>query len=136
MNTIESSIRDLFARQLMDVVDGLESIFLVDLDSAEIVVAYPEAESLGKAFLAEICGTTVSQIEQKARSVRSQLSIASMEIRTEANMLIVAYKIMPTWLICLLGKEENFRAGFVKRLCEGPIKDEIARLFSQHNINL
>ena len=137
MSDIESSIRDLFSTQLVNVVAGLEHVFLVDLDTSEVVVSYPEAESQKDAFIAEICGTTTIQIEQKAKSTGkhgSALSLTSMELRTLDNQRIATYRITPTWLICLLGKEETFRPAFAKRLCEGPIKDEIESLLVQYNI--
>ncbi len=138
MSTIEISISNLFANQLINVVAGLEHVFLVDLDTTEVVVAYPESESQHDAFIAEICGTTTIQIEQKTKSTGkhgSTLSLTSMELRTEDNRRIATYRITPTWLLCLLGKEETFRPAFAKRLCEGPIKDEIENLLAQHNIS-
>ncbi len=140
-NSIEKSISDLFAHQLMNVVAGLESAFLVDLDTGEIVVSYPEKESENDGFIAEICGTTTIQFEQQAKSTKNQgseLSLTSMEIRTtvqeQASKRISTYRITPTWVIVLLGREDTFRPAFAKRLCEGPIKDDIESLLVQYNI--
>lgn len=132
--SIENAIRKLFAEQLLDVVAGLESVFLVDLKTAGVVVAYPEKESQPDAFIGEICGTTAIQIEHLAKSNRASLSLSSMEILTKDNRRIATYRVTPTWLVCMLGKEESFRPAFAKRLCEGPIKDEIESLLAQHNI--
>lgn len=137
--SIESAIKDIFEKHLIDVIAGLESIFLVDLETGEVVVAYPERESQDSKFIAEICGVITIQIEQRAKKVRSALALTSMEIRTEGvdgedNRRIATYRITNTWLICLLGKEETFRPAFAKRLCEGPIKDEIENLLIQYNI--
>lgn len=134
--TIESDVSKLFSTDLK-VVEGVDHIFLVDLTTGEAVVSYPEAESESSAFIAEIAGATTSNIEQKSKVMRkeaSQLSLTSMELRTEDKRRIATYRITDTFLICLVGQENTFKPAFAKRLCEGPIKDQINELLIKHNI--
>jgi hypothetical protein len=57
-----------------------------------------------------------------------------MELRTESGQRIATYRISGSLLICLVGKEDSFKPAFAKRLCEGPIKDEINQLLIKYNI--
>jgi hypothetical protein len=136
MSTIEVDISKLFSTDLK-VVEGLEHIFLVDLSTGEVIVSFPEAESQSSAFIAEIAGTATANIEQKSEAMRKQaskLSLTSMELRTEDKRRIATYRITDTLLICLVGQEDTFKPAFAKRLCEGPIKDQINELLIKYNI--
>ncbi|MCI5148681.1 MAG: hypothetical protein D3916_04705 [Candidatus Electrothrix sp. MAN1_4] len=139
--SIEISIRTLFAQKLHEAVAGLEYTYLVDLNSGDVAVAYPVEESKAGTYIAEICGTTTSQFEQRARSLNKNndsLLLTSMEILTthdKNNMRIATYRINDSFALCLIGKEETFRPAFAKRLCDGPIKDEIEEILEQFNIS-
>lgn len=137
---IEIAIRSLFAQKLHEVVAGLEYTYLVDLKSGYVPIAYPENESKVGTYIAEICGTTTSQFEHRAKMVNKNddgLLLTSMEILTthdKDNMRIATYRINDSFALCLIGKEESFRPAFAKRLCEGPIKDAIEELLEQLGI--
>jgi hypothetical protein len=138
MSTIESDISALFANNLFNMVEGISHIFLVELDTGDVTVSFPESQdSKLNEFIAEIAGTTTSSIEEKSKAIRKQsstLSLTSMELRTEDGRRIATYRITNSLLICLVGKEDTFKPAFAKRLCEGPVKDQVNELLIKYNI--
>jgi hypothetical protein len=132
------SIKDRIGSILAELhgkLDGADSIFLVDLNIPEALVAYPQEESQKHDFVSVILGTITNQFEDKAQDLKGKLSLEYLEVQTEEGLKIYSYRILPEFLLCIVGDARLFKTGFAKRLCENAVKKDIVTALERAGIN-
>jgi hypothetical protein len=134
IDTIEDRVLGILG-DLSDKIMGIDSVYLVDLDNIEVVSSYPTDESQRLAFISEISGNNVHQFETQAKDSGREIFLTEMEILTEDYRIFIT-RVARDYLLCIVGDIRRFRSGFAKRLCEGPVKDELISTLSRAGIPL
>lgn len=121
--SVNERMKDIL-QGLKDNLGGVESIFLIDLETAKLLSSYPQEESKDTEFIGTILGHNVHQFEAQAGRTAQSLFVTEMEIQTDDGKQIFVSRVERNILLCLVGSRE-LKTGFAKRLCEGPVREDI-----------
>lgn len=130
--TIETRVSDIL-KDLYDKITGIESVYLIDLSNIELVAAYPSGEGRSKEFISEISGNNIHQFETQAADAGEQMILTEMEVLTE-RYRIYTNRVTKDYLLCIVGDIVKFRSGFAKRLCDGPVREELITTLTRYGI--
>lgn len=119
-------------QSLKDKIGGVESIFLVDLTDAEILVSFPKNESTNKEFIGTISANNVHRFEAHSKTLEKGLYVTEMELRTDEGQQVYVSRVRDDLLLCVVGNTD-FKVGFAKMLCEsdGGANDDIIATFDE-----
>ena len=103
---------------------GVDAIFLMDLDTAKSLSNFPEDESENLEFIGNILSNNIYQLETQAAKIAQSIFVSEMEMQTDDGKQIFVSRVEKKIFICIVATRE-LKTGFAKRLCEGPIREEI-----------
>lgn len=133
--SVNDRIRDILIG-LMDTLAGLESVFLVDLETAGVLSSFPQEESKNTEFIGIILGTNIIKFESHSREIAQRsMFVKEMEMQIDDGTQIYVNRIERSILLCLVGNKE-FKSGFAKRLCEGPVREDILSVLEKMGLQI
>lgn len=135
---VTSSIVDRITSILMDLREksgSIESIFLVDLTSSEILTSYPKDENLTFELLASITGNMISKFESETKYMNYKILIKEFEILTQNNERVFVSKVSKDISLCIIGGN-GFTSSFTKRIIDTYTIDALRSTFEKMGLPL